>query len=154
MVNSQAKGKAAELAVANYLTRCGLPARRHVRTGTRDVADEGDIRLDTAPVTIEVKNHAQPFSVKTLTTLLIKLQTQRRPGDLALLVVKKAGTADPGGWDCWVGGIDASRLLSSEPEGTTNGVFVCHPVKFVLADVVRLLTLGGWVPELVNPFAS
>ena len=153
-MNSQAKGKTAELAVAKYLTRCGLPARRHVRTGTRDVADEGDIRLDTAPVTIEVKNHAQPFSQTTLINLLAKLDVQRRPGDLGLLVVKRAGAADPALWRCWLSGLDASRLLSNDPGGTQAGVWVIDPVGFTLADVVRVLILGDWAAELVNPFGD
>lgn len=154
MVNSQAKGKQAERDVAAYLTRCGLPARRHVRTGTRDVADEGDIRLDTAPVTIEVKNHAQPFTLKTLNSLIVKVGSQKRPGDLGLLVVKKAGVSDPAYWYCYVDGIDASRLLSDDPSGMRAGVHCSYPIQFVLSDVVRMLILGDWVAELVNPFAD
>jgi hypothetical protein len=154
MVNSQAKGKQAERDVAAYLTRCGIPARRHVRTGTRDVADEGDLRLDTAPVTIEVKNHAQPFTLKTLASLLHKLEGQKRSGDLGLLVVKRAGSADPANWACYMTGIDASQLFSGDPGGTMPGVYCLGPVQFVFGDVVRMLILGDWCAELVNPFAS
>lgn len=153
-VNSQAKGKRAELDVANYFTRCGLPARRHVRTGTRDVGDEGDIRLDTAPVTVEVKNHAQPFTWKVLERLVSKLDTQKRAGDLGLLVVKRARSSDPAEWMCYLSGMDASRLLWNDPSGSPGGVYCAYPVGFVLGDVVRNLILGDWCSELVNPFAD
>jgi hypothetical protein len=153
-VNSQAKGKRAELDVAKYLTRCGLPARRHVRTGTRDVGDEGDIRLDTAPVTIEVKDHAKEWTWAVLERLVAKLQGQKRAGDLGLLVVKRAGAADPANWFCYVHGVDASRLLGSDPGGSPAGVYCSYPVGFIFGDVVRMLILGDWCAELVNPFAE
>lgn len=154
MVNRQAKGKRAERDVAAYLTRCGIPARRHVRTGTADTHDEGDLRLDTTPVTIEVKDHSKPFGLMAIHTLLKKLVVQKRPGDLGLLVVKRVGSADPAQWMCFVDGIDASRLLSNDLGGTQQGVYCSYPVQFVFGDVVRMLILGDWCAELVNPFAE
>lgn len=152
--NSQAKGKRAELDVTNYLKRLGLPARRHVRTGTRDVTDEGDIRLETAPVTIEVKDWRHGYTMTEVRKLVVKLQTQKRPGDLGLLVCKRATFADPADWHCWVSGLDASRLIGNDPEGTQTGAtIVLHPVGFVFADVGRMLVCGDWVSELVNPYA-
>lgn len=157
MVNSQAKGKRAERDVCAAFSRAGLPARRHVRTGTRDVADEGDIRLDTAPVTIEVKDWSKGITEKVIRDLLAKLETQKRPGDLGLLVVKRYGEAHAERWACWVSGIDATRLLTGVKDDLLplgDGVHMAcgHPVGFVLADVLSMLVAGGWSTQLVNPF--
>jgi hypothetical protein len=158
MVNSQAKGKRAELQVANALTRSGLPSRRHVRTGDTYTPDEGDLRLTVAPVTIEVKDWARGYSRGQVAELLDKLGRQKRTGDLGLLVCKRAGVADPYGWDCWVTAIDARKLLMgvsvlAERRFPPRGPFE-HPVCFVFGDVIRALVSGGWVTELTNPFAD
>lgn len=163
MVNSQAKGKAAERRVARYLTEAGLPARRHVRTGTVDVHDEGDIRLDCAPVTIEIKDYgvSNPITIGAARTLLTKLQRQKRPGDLGLLVVKANGHADPAVWHCYTDVADASLLLAPglkavglpgwQPVGD-----MAWPVRFQFDMVVAMLWAGGWVtaaqPSEANPF--
>lgn len=154
MVNSQAKGKRAEQAVALALTRSGLPSRRHVRTGTRDEHDEGDLRLTVAPVTIEVKDWAKGYSRGQVAELLLKLDRQKRTGDIGLLVCKRSGVADPYGWDCWVTAGDALAILAGkEPPDYLSCCFE-HPVSFVFGDVVRALVSGGWVTELTNPFAN
>jgi hypothetical protein len=152
-VNSQAKGKRAELAVANYLTRNGLPARRFVRTGTAQLADEGDIRLDTAPATVEVKDHKHPFSANEVKALLAKLGTQKRPGDLGLLVVKRQTYGDPGDWYCYTSAVDAGRLIGGVPEGVLGALYLRDPVCFSFADTVRAIVAGDFVESLVNPFA-
>lgn len=156
MVNSQAKGKRAELAVAQALTRSGLPSRRHVRTGTQFEHDEGDLRLTVAPVTIEVKSWASGYSRGQIAELLAKLERQKRPGDLGLLVTKPAAVADPYGWDCWVGAVTAVWLLHGQFEPVIQPLCMTfeHPVKFVFGDVIRALVSGGWVRELTNPFAD
>lgn len=158
MVNSQAKGKRAELAVAQALTRSGLPSRRHVRTGDRFEHDEGDLRLTVAPVTIEVKDWAKGYSRNQVAELLSKLERQKRPGDLGLLVCKRTGHADPYEWDCWVTVEDAVRVLDGRQQPgyrwpAPGGPFE-HPVGFVFGDVIRALVSGGWVCELTNPFAD
>lgn len=155
MVNSQAKGKRAELAVAQALTRSGLPSRRHGRTGTQFEHDEGDLRLTVAPVTIEVKSWASGYSRGQIAELLAKLERQKRPGDLGLLVTKPAAVADPYGWDCWTTAWDATNLLAGQHgvASLIKNVFE-HPVKFVFGDVIRALVSGGWVRELTNPFAD
>jgi hypothetical protein len=152
MVNSQAKGKKCERDIARYLTALGLPARREVRTGTADVHDEGDLVLKTVPVTIEAKDHQKSFSPAQLAALMAKLERQKRPGDLGLLVIKKAGRADPAHWHCWVSGWDAARLIGNDPSGTVSGVYTVHPVCFTFSDVARLIILGDWAEKLVNPF--
>lgn len=157
MVNSQAKGKRAELAIAQALTRSGLPSRRHVRTGDRYNHDEADLRLTVAPVTIEAKDWAKGYSRNQVAELLAKLERQKRPGDLGLLVCKRSGVADPYGWDCWVTAFDARALLVGEDqswEEHTSVVPFEHPVSFVFGDVVRALISGGWVAELTNPFTD
>jgi hypothetical protein len=155
MVHSQRKGSRAEVGVANALTRSGLPSRRHVRTGTRTEHDEGDLRLTVAPVTIEVKDWAKGYSRNQVAELLAKLERQKRPDDLGLLVCKRAGVADPYGWDCWVTADDARDLLAGKynEEGSACNAFE-HPVCFVFGDVIRALVSGGWVTELTNPFAD
>lgn len=156
MVNSQVKGKRAELAVAQALTRSGLPSRRHVRTGTQFEHDEGDLRLTVAPVTIEVKDWKTGYSRNQVAELLAKLERQKRPGDLGLLVTKPSTVADPYGWDCWVTAEAALRVLDGNPrrqyDVPVSGFE--HPVKFVFGDVIRALVSGGWVRELTNPFAD
>lgn len=155
MVNAQAKGKTAERAVALALTRSGLPSRRHVRTGDALTHDEGDLRLTVAPVTIEVKNWAKGYSRGQVAELLSKLERQKRPGDLGLLVCKRVAVADPYGWDCWVTAADAFRLLDPQCESQVWELMADgfeHPVCFVFGDVIRALVSGGWVTELTNPF--
>ena len=156
-VNGQAKGKRAELRVAQALTRSGLPSRRHVRTGTTTEHDEGDLRLTVAPVTIEVKNWAKGYSRGQVAELLAKLDRQKRGGDLGLLVCKPIGVADPYGWDCWTTAWDAARLLlaaSGDALSPPHPSPFEHPIKFVFGDVIRALVSGGWVTELTNPFAD
>lgn len=152
--SSRNKGALAEREVARALTRSGLPSRRHVRTGDLYSPDEGDLRLSVAPVTIEVKNWAKGYSRNQVAELLAKLLRQRRTGDLGLLVCKRAGQADPYGWDCWVSAFDAARLLTPAdvPPNPPDGFE--HPVCFVFGDVIRALVSGGWVTELTNPFAD
>src|SRR3954470_4399426 len=152
MINAQAKGKTAERAVALALTRSGLPSRRHVRTGDALTHDEGDLRLTVAPVTIEVKNWAKGYSRGQVAELLAKLERQKRPGDLGLLVCKRVAVADPYGWDCWVTALDAVWILHGQFEAVLPplaGGFE-HPVCFVFGDVIRALVSGGWVTELTN----
>jgi hypothetical protein len=155
MINAQAKGKTAERAVALALTRSGLPSRRHVRTGDALTHDEGDLRLTVAPVTIEVKNWAKGYSRNQVAELLSKLDRQKRPGDLGLLVCKRVAVGDPYGWDCWVTAFDARALLVGEDQAwdplTVPDAFE-HPVCFVFGDVIRALVSGGWVTALTNPF--
>jgi hypothetical protein len=160
MVNSQAKGKAAERAVALALTRSGLPSKRHVRTGDRYTHDEGDLRLTVAPVTIEVKNWAKGYTRGEVAELLSKLERQKRRDDIGLLVCKRTGVADPYGWDCWVNPTDGMWLLlgTSVKVIPMAGPSMCtvfeHPVCFVFGDVIRALVSGGWVAELTNPFQN
>lgn len=155
MINAQAKGKTAERAVALALTRSGLPSRRHVRTGDALTHDEGDLRLTVVPVTIEVKNWAKGYSRGQVAELLTKLERQKRPGDLGLLVCKRVAVADPYGWDCWTSAFDARALLVGEEQSWEPHTSVTpfeHPVCFVFGDVIRALVSGGWVTELTNPF--
>jgi hypothetical protein len=168
VVDSQAKGKAAERAVCSYLTQQGLAARRHVRTGDKDRPDEGDIRLDTAPVTIEVKSWgtANPVTVGAARTLIEKLGRQKRPGDLGWLVVKANGHANPAVWWCWsstqsafqlLAGRNALQAAAEAPEFQwahgIAGEAGQWPVRMRLDTAVALLHAGGWVRSLVNPFA-
>ncbi len=153
--SNRSRGAQTERDVARALTRSGIPARRHVRTGDRFTADEGDLRLTTAPVTIEVKNWAKGYSRGQVAELLEKLERQKRAGDLGLLVCKRVGHADPYGWDCWVTAWDAFRLLDPQCERQVGELMPDgfeHPVCFVFGDVIRALVSGGWVTEITNPF--
>jgi hypothetical protein len=104
-----------------------------------------------------VKNWAKGYSRTQVAELLSKLDRQKRPGDLGLLVCKRVAVADPYGWDCWVTATDAMwLLLGVGGEVTVTGKVMCdgfeHPVCFVFGDVIRALVSGGWVTELTNPF--
>jgi hypothetical protein len=154
-VNSGVKGKVAERAVADYLTRQGIPARREVRTGDRNTHDEGDINLGRF-VCIEIKNWSGDLTIGSVVTLLAKLQRQKRdPGALGLLVDRLDRVADPGQWRVWMTAHDLGTLLSNVASPAWPGTLSPgpEPVACRLAAVVGWLKACGWV-ETTSPFAS
>lgn len=149
------KGKKAERDVAAYFTKNGIPLRRHQRTGDVGNHDEGDIVGPT--FTIEVKNWAGDLTIGSAVTLLAKLEHQRRPDHLGLLVDRLDRIADPGQWACWLT-VQGTRALLNGPSGeSTEDLRPLPPAliraaRFQLSTVVALLRQRGWVTNLVDPF--
>jgi hypothetical protein len=105
------KGKKTERDIAAYFTANGCPSRREVRTGDAAHFDEGDIRPCDG-VVIEVKNWSGDLTFGTVVTLLDKLERQKRPGDLGLLIDRLDRIADPGKWRVWMTVDDLYRLMT------------------------------------------
>lgn len=148
---SRRKGATAEVALANYLQRVGWPeAKRAIVTGYRnrylDVADPGDIR-GTPGIVWSVKNYAEAQVNKHISLWLDELDRMNGLGDqlggVALLVVKRAGQADPARWWCYLRlhWLDALRGLDCDD---------CeeHAVRLELATVVELLAHAGYTRPL------
>lgn len=131
MVNSQKKGKVAEQAVARYLTRRGLAARRYVRTGTADVHDEGDIRIPG--VTFEVKNWSGGLTDGLIQTLLTKLDRQRGDGQLGVLVDRRdrIGEHAAGEWWAHMWLTTMTELLRADVSDSPHRVVTVHLDTFV-----------------------
>ncbi len=139
-LDSQAKGKRAERAVAQYFTRRGWPeARRVVRTADRYAPDEGDVRLPG--VTIEVKHYARPLTDAEVDTFMFKLCTQqRRADDVALLIERRQGVADPGRWWTHMNAGELAWLYGAPPWVRVTG----SAIRLPLCDVVDLLIENGY----------
>lgn len=106
MNKSKARGTWAESAVVKWLHANGYPdARRQVLTGSRD---QGDLWV-TPGVIAEVKVRAgaagvgQPGEVE-LARWMAETEAERRHANasLAVLIVKRCGTTDPGRWFAYI----------------------------------------------------
>ncbi len=88
------KGRSAEIAVANYLAAHGFDhAEPTRRSGWSD--DRGDI--DGIPgVVVEVKNHRRHTLAAWMDELADEIENANAV--TGVLVVKRAGTGDPGEW--------------------------------------------------------
>lgn len=149
MVNSQKKGKEGERQVARYLTRRGLAARRHVRTGTAEQHDEGDIRIPG--ITFEVKTWGRPVTDLTIAQLLTKLDRQRGPGQLGVLVERRSGVSEARAGEWWA-------HLTVDTWARLHGLDGCRtaPDARVTIHLGTLVTL--WLASgravLTNPFET
>jgi hypothetical protein len=149
MFDSQAKGKRAERDVADYLTSCGLAARRHVRTGTATVHDEGDIRIPG--ITFEVKHWDGGLTYGTVNTLLRKLELQRGDGQLGVLVerVDSIAAHRAAEWNAWLRfGTLLELLCYTGPLSNANQA---APTLLKLGEFVGLWKATGRA-QLTNPF--
>lgn len=152
MVDSQAKGKRAERALVLWLKEHGWPdARRFVQTGNGRDADQGDIRLEGArgagTVVVEVKHYAGGLTDGMVQQFLTKLAgTQLRRGELGLLVERRNGHADPGGWWCW---LDVRTLTALLAGRTVQDPAV---LRLTVADAFRFVRI--YQSRLNNPFSA
>lgn len=153
-IDAQAKGKRAERHVAAYLVDQGwTTARRHVRTGTSQVSDEGDLRLDG--ITFEVKHYRGGLTEQQIVGFLDKLNRhQKRKGDIGILIERRDQIAPEhaGRWwaHLWLGdlarlAVVGGRLMWGDPAA---------PVRLTLQAAVRLLAESGYRPESGNPFSA
>lgn len=118
---SKAKGTAAETAVLRYATAHGFAWTE--RLALSGIHDRGDLSLlPGRAVIVEVKNHAgvastgQPTAA-TLTAWMAQTQAEatNAGADHGLLVVKRAGTADPGRWFTYLRA-DTNAALVGAPD--------------------------------------
>jgi len=106
-INGRDKGLNAERQLANWLVGRGWPdARRSVATGwrtkDREHQDQGDI-TGTPGLCFQLKNVADPpDETAELARWISETGEQAGPDRVPLLVVKRAGRADPGDWHLWI----------------------------------------------------
>lgn len=140
MINSQAKGKRAERDLASWLREQGWPnARRHVRTGDRYAADEGDIRLDIGAnrdLVIECKHYAAGLTTGDVVRFLDKLvHRQCRGGDIGVLVERPTRVSDVGRWWAYLSAGTLATLVS----GRLVGPVATEPVRMALSCALTLV---------------
>lgn len=162
-INSQAKGKRAELAVANWFKVNGYPdAERAVKTGTTQTHDAGDLILEhlSFRLCVEVKHHAGGLTELQVASFGAKLQQQivMSKSDMGILVERRDRVGDPGRW--WVH-LHSAALAALEVWALGNGsaglaygpVSVFRPVRVRLDDLAELLRKAG-LASSVGPVAS
>ena len=150
---SRRKGATAEVALANYLQTHGWPeARRAVITGYRnhhtEVADPGDIR-GTPGIVWSMKNVARDQVDRHIDQWMAELDNMNGLGDhlggLPLLVVKRAGHANPARWWCYLRLRWLDELRGIQPDRLDAEQ---HPVRLELATIVELLNHAGYTRPL------
>jgi hypothetical protein len=140
---SRNKGATAERRLVAYLRTVGFGgAERAVRTGYRTVArvaaDPGDV-TGTPGIIWSCKDVAE----ERLDRWFDELDAMAgRPGDVRLLVHKRAGKSDPGRWWCWM------RLHMLIRVASDAQVFMVRPgdepVRMELGHVIPLLHAAGY----------
>lgn len=140
--SNRRRGLDAERAVARYLRTVGFPqAERAVRTGFnaggREVADPGDI-AGVPGVVWQVKNTVR----EDIAGWMAETEQQRQgaQADLGVLVVRRAGKADPGRWWAWIYACDLAYLATTAAGGAKTG----FPVRVELGHLVPLLIAAGY----------
>lgn len=153
MVNGRTKGLTAERAVANYLKAHGWPdARRSVATGwsngSTESGDVGDI-LGVPGFAVQVKNLKSGLTGKALDDVYQEALAQccalaRLTGQdcAAVIVEKRAGTADVGRWWAHLSNRVYLRALTGRWRFTSGH----HLVRVQLGDVITDLRL--WSAEI------
>lgn len=123
-VNGQAKGKAGEQAVVNYLKPVFPDARRTVRTGFRNAktsaADEGDID-GTPGVCFQVKVLADELTSGKVLQGIYAETLEQAAGRMPLILNKRVGRGEVGQWWVWLTVGDLVFLKSGMPNYMING---------------------------------
>jgi hypothetical protein len=140
---SRNKGADAERVLCRWLRSNGYPdAERGVITGFRTPErvseDPGDVR--GTPICWSVKNcRTERISawMEELAVMAPGLEVPR------LLVVRRAGHADPGRWWCWLRLDVLADLMAAHAPADVIWV-AGPPVRMELGDVVRLLRQVGY----------
>ena len=146
---SKSKGTAAETAVVRWARENGFGhADRQPLRGNRDA---GDIAL--APgVIVEVKNRRLPTGHPTpvqLTDWMRQTEAERETSraDVGILVVKRAGTTDPGRWFAYVTTGTFAALLGV-PDGGTHLPDPDASLCMSLASLLPVLRRAGYGSQL------
>lgn len=146
-----ARGKVTERLAARWFRDHGFPgAERIVRTGYaspgRTAEDEGDISLCPGAI-VQVKS-LRPVNraERAVTGWLVETDAQRfaAGAEVALLVVRRDGTADVGEWFAWLS--VTTVVLPLDPLVGTVDLHVTPaiPARFSVADAARLLRSAGY----------
>lgn len=120
------RGTRAETAVVRHLVALGIPAERRALKGA---ADDGDVWAYGGRVVIEVKRRRTRPHDEELSRMWgeANREASRVPhADVAMLVVKRPGRANPALWWaffthadlCWLSGLDPDEL----PMGVGNAL--------------------------------
>lgn len=112
MSRPQDIGTRAETAVVRYLDRRGVEAHRIALAG---VLDRGDVHADAGRMVVEVKSRKRPPTLAEIDAWMVEVHTEamRVPtADIAVLVVKRPGSAKPEQWGAFVYCADLAYLLT------------------------------------------
>ena len=153
-----ARGKLTERLAARWFREHGFPgAERIVRTGyaaaDRTAEDEGDIGLCPGAI-VQVKalrpaNRAE----RAVPTWLVQTEVQRvaAGAEIALLVVRRDGTADVGEWWAWLR--TTVVVLPLDPlVGTVDlHAAAAVPIRLQVADAAQLLRGAGYGDPVLDP---
>lgn len=152
-INGRTKGLTAERAVARYFVEHGRPdAKRSVAAGwsngTTESGDVGDI-IGVPGFAIQVKNLARRLEGKLLvdtwreaTRQAFNLGKLTGRYENALIVEKRAGSADPGRWWLHTSSGIYTHMLIGRPTLVLN----FHLVRVELGDVIG--DLVAWSKEI------
>lgn len=145
------KGIKTERDVARYLRAVGFPdAHRAIHNGWRTPEHTAPDPLDTAGIpgmVISVKNDAAMTITKWLNEAE---QVKNRVGaELALLITRRAGKAEPARWYVWLPLSSLTRLAADARPGASPTAVVC----LELGELVPLLHAAGYgaAQELSEP---
>lgn len=131
---SRAKGTAAETAVARYLISRGITAHRAPLHGSED---RGDIwAAPTAHgyrVVVEVKAGAQAHNPSLPQVEAWQAEAEAEAGrvadcDMAILVLKRRGSAKVWDWPAWVKVGDIEYILANHAGTPLYQTWVCLPL--------------------------
>jgi hypothetical protein len=141
-----ARGKETERMAARWLRANGFPdCKRTVRTGyratTHSLADQAD--LDLCPGLIAQVKSLRPANraERAVPGWMGEVEMQRAAccADVALLIVRREGTANVGEWWAWLWLDDAAAMHT--------GLYTSMrqiPVRLLLSDAVTLLRHAGY----------
>lgn len=151
--SSNNRGKDAERAVARYLAANGWPdAARMVRTGwkvgDKVARDRGDID-GIGPLCVQVKVRSTELSDNGVKAVLAQAADQAvaAGADLAFVVERRSGKADPEHWWAWLYVGDLYVLIESERDPNVLVVTMPQmnvPTRLRLGDLVTLLHRAGY----------
>lgn len=142
--SNRRKGAEAERAVARYLRTVGFGgAERAERNGWRThdhvARDPGDI-LGVPGIVFSVKYDASNQVAKWLTEA--EVLRNQHGAELALLVCRRPGKAEPSRWWVWASLASLARAVTGTPVRELSG-YVC----LELGDLVPMLHTAGYGDE-------
>jgi hypothetical protein len=138
---------------ARWLRDNGYPVcKRTVRTGyravTHELADQGD--LDLCPGLIAQVKSLRPANraERAVPDWMDEVEVQRKASqaDVALLVVRREGTADVGEWWAWM----PLFVLAHLSDWAGYEYLSRTPVRLLLSDAVTLLRHAGYGTPLTT----
>jgi hypothetical protein len=148
---NRTRGLVTEQMTVRWFRDNGFPhAERTVRTGyrvaTRELADAGDLGL--CPGAIVAVKSLRPVNraERAVPGWLAETEAQRvaASAEVALLVVRRDGTADVGEWWAWLTMHTLGELLTTWTAPVPTTLHPPAPVRLLVADGCRLLRAAGY----------